>query len=170
MLGYKGLFAIDVKDPGNPSIAGVYPESPCHLIIYAPIDGVCAANGLIYMTGFEGLEILRFLDVGVFLTPEAEPMVVARGGSFTYTLELENFTGHPRTICPWVDEVFPDSSLGPKAGPLWITLEPGDGKTYTRQLNVPIDAPVGTYQLYARVRAQSGEELDNDRITFEVVP
>lgn len=170
VLGYKGLFAVDVEDPWNPSIAGVYPESPCHLIIYAPIEGVCAADGLLYMTGFEGLEILRFLDVGVFLTPEAEPTVVAQGKSFTYTLELENFTDHPQTVCPWVDEVFPDSSSGPKAGPLWITLEPGDEATYTRQLNVPLDAPVGMYQLYVRLRAQSGEELDNDRITFEVVP
>jgi hypothetical protein len=69
-----------------------------------------------------------------------------------------------------VDEVFPSGgSSGPAAGSVWFTLGPDEEVTYTRQLEVPDGTPAGTYHLNGHVKSHPDEEMDYDRITFEVV-
>lgn len=162
------MSVIDATDPCNPHVTARYPGYDCNIPTWLSFEGVHAVDGLVYLTGYRGMEILRYLDVGIFLTPETEPVKVPQGGSFTYELKLENFTEETQTIRAWADEVFPGPSGGPSSSPMWITLNPGESVTYSRRLNVPDTTPLGTYHLNAHVVNDAGMEMDNDRISFEV--
>lgn len=163
------LFVIDGQDPTNPFIAAAYPESPCYLYTeWFGYSGVCVANGQVYLAGHDGLEVLRYLDVGVFLTPKTSPLTVPRGESLDYEIRVENFTSSPQQIKVWVDEVFSGNSSGPKVEPVWVTLEAGENIIRLRQQGVPANAPIGTYELFAHVIDDQGMEVDNDKFTFEV--
>jgi hypothetical protein len=167
---WDDITVIDAQDPLNPLIAAVYPETPCNCGSGSGFDGIRMKDGLLYVAGHHGLEIMRFLDVGLFLEPEAEPVVVTEGDSFFYDMTVENFTGTAQTLLVRVDEVFGGSGSGPAAGPVWITLGPGESVTYTRVQAVPLGTPAGTYRLNAHVKALPDVEMDSDRITFQVTP
>lgn len=171
MCGAEQLMVIDVTDPASASLAAVYPEPlGSWWVGWLTFEGVTASDGLIYLAGYQGVEILRFLDVGVFLDPASDPLVVPRGGSFSYDVRLENFTGTQQTFDAWIDVVLPGGgTFGPVAGPVEVTLNAGQSVTATLEHQVPLVAPLGTYLLYSHVGTYPGTDLDNDRFSVEVV-
>lgn len=169
--GLDQLIVVDATDPSNAFVAAVYPDRHGAAIHgWTPISGVTVDDGLVYIAGEEGLEILRFLDVGVFLDPGTDPLVVPRGGNFSYDVTLENFLDSPQSIHVWIDVLLPSgSTYGPVAGPMPLTLNSGQSLTTTMQHQVPVAAPLGTYHIYAHAGTYPATDMDNDRFTLEVV-
>lgn len=172
VCGQEHLNVIDARDPQNAYLAGVYPETRGSWWVgWFAYRGVHAEDGLVYLCGHTGTEILRFLDVGAFLDPGTDPVVVPRGGSFSYDVEVENFTDVVQTCDVWIDVEMPGGSFyGPLAGPATVTLNPGQNIGNTLMHQVPGNAPVDTYLLWVHVGTYPGVELDNDRFTLEITP
>lgn len=165
------LVVIDATDPSDPVVAATYPESHCHNAAWMNHEGVCAGNGLVYLTGHHGMEILRFLDVGLFLTPESEPIAVHEGESFGYDMKLKNFTTELKKVRI---EIEADAAEGAATG--WtahsavILLNPGQQVVYKMKHEVPMGASPGSYHLHARAFSNPDDkELDVERVTFEVL-
>ncbi len=171
LCGAEQLMVIDATDPANASLAAVYPEPlGTWWVGWVTFEGVTVSDGLIYLAGYQGVEILRFLDVGVFLDPASDPLVVPQGGNFSYEVRLENFTETQQTFDAWIDVILPGGgTFGPVAGPVAVTLNAGQSVTATLEHQVPLVTPPGTYLLYSHVGTYPGTDLDNDRFSVEVV-
>lgn len=170
LAAQEQLLVFDVRDLSAPILAGAYPPSPCHSDAgMAGYSGVQVANGLVYLAGHDGLEILRYLDVGVVLTPESEPLAVSRGESFSYEVQLKNYTSEVQIVFAWTDPMFVSGVAQPLPHPVGI-LAPGESLTRTLTMKVPFQAPPGEYDLVFHVGAAGARELDSDGFTFEVLP
>lgn len=174
ICGYDQFMVIDATDPVNAFVVAVYPETTEGWHVggqqYA-YNGVTLADGLIYLTGHLGLEILRFVDVSVTLDPGPDPIVVPLGGSFTYDVTVENVTEETQTKQVWIDLTLPaGTSYGPVTGPVTLTLPPGMSIENTLPLRIPGAAPLGMYTLHARVGTYPDDVSDDDRFEFQVTP
>ena len=174
LCGYDRFMVIDATDPANAFVTAVYPETRegwyvgGHQYAY---NGVTLSDGLIYLTGHLGLEILRFVDVAVSLDPGPDPVVVPLGGSFNYDLKVENVTEVTQTKQVWIDLTLPaGTSYGPVTGPVTLTLPPDMSIENTLPLRIPGAAPLGMYTLHARVGTYPDDVSDDDRFEFQVTP
>ena len=97
--------------------------------------------------------------LAVTLTPENPPIVIpAGGGTFGYTLDIENISGGTFTFDGWIEAVLPDGSVyGPILLRPDLTLNPSASIIRTMTQNVPANAPAGTYTY----RLNTGNHPDN---------
>lgn len=90
--------------------------------------------------------------VTLTLTPDASPVDVAPGGSFSLTVALSNTTSQTRTVQVWSEATLPSGAfVGPLVGPVTVTLPAGASVQRTLVQQVPAAAPAGTYFYTGRV-------------------
>ena len=85
--------------------------------------------------------------VTITMTPQSPPIQIpASGGSFNFTVTIENNEMTPQTFAAWIMVTLPNGSpYGPVLGPLNLTLGAGISISRLRSQNVPATAPPGNY-------------------------
>lgn len=86
-------------------------------------------------------------EVNLTLTPQGTPIVIPPGGgSFDYTISVQNTGSETANVHLWLDATLPDgSSVGPLLGPIASDLPPGFSGDRDRTQAVPGFAPAGEY-------------------------
>ncbi len=164
------LLAIDATTPQEPFLAATYPTAQCSVNKrWASYSGVDLAHGLIYLAGHDGLEVLRYKDVGLRLTPASNPLVVSRGEYLHYDVELTNFTEEVQVVEATLAPLFGGGQPMPMLHPFGI-LQPGETMTQPMQSRVPLNATLGEHTLKFSVRTEAAGSQDREHFTFEVVP
>jgi carboxypeptidase T len=114
---------------------------------------------------FPGTEI-----VTVELIPDAT--VVPRGGQLGFTAVVQNQTGVPQAVYGLTEVTLPNGNPyqgNPVFGPVYFTLQPNATVTKWVAHQVPMNAPLGTYDYMAEVGHPPNSVLDTDTFEFEVV-
>jgi parallel beta-helix repeat protein len=88
-------------------------------------------------------------EISVTADPESQPVTIpAGGGTFNYSVTLENTTGQEITFDAWVDVTLPEGGhFGPLLTPRSVTLGPGTSVSRTLMQTVPSGAAGGLYTL-----------------------
>ncbi|MEW6743490.1 MAG: hypothetical protein AB1486_12105 [Planctomycetota bacterium] len=169
MSCFDQLVVIECSDPASARVAAVYPDTPgAWQVGWLTYCGLTTADNLIYLCGHAGLEVLRYLDVGVFLYPPADPVIVPPGSSVTFDVEVKNFTTAWQMVELWTILRTADGTpVGPYSVPVTMTLAPGQTFRSTMERWIPLGTPPADYLLYAHVGAP-GTEFDQDRFAIRV--
>ncbi|TKJ42583.1 hypothetical protein CEE37_02525 [candidate division LCP-89 bacterium B3_LCP] len=93
------------------------------------------------------LDMLLPLDVELSMDPQGIPIIIpASGGSFDYTIDVQNTGTDPAETHLWIDVTLPDgSNYGPVLGPVMLNLPAGFSATRDRTQAIPGAAPGGDY-------------------------
>ena len=111
-------------------------------------------------------------EMSVTMEPASEPVIIpAGGGTFEYTIMLENIGQNPVVYDAWIDVILPNQTL---FGPLILRtgLSLGTGGSLIRVLDqyVPGAAPSGTYTYNGKAGNYSASLLyDIDNFEFEKI-
>jgi hypothetical protein len=99
------------------------------------------------------------------------PVIVPRGSSFTYDIELENTSPASQTFDFWINVTLPNgTTVGPLLGPfIGITRPSGWNPTYTRSQYIPPTAPLGHYSWNAFIGTYPNDIWVHDNFNFEVI-
>ncbi len=101
------------------------------------------------LTGVAADQRMTVVESGlrVVMIPQAVPLEIpAEGGSFTYTLLLENHTDVTRTFDAWVNLTGP-GGVNITRGPVPVTLDPGATTTKDLSQTVPGGGAAGEYTM-----------------------
>ncbi len=117
-------------------------------------------------------EPLPLPPVSVTITPDNPPVVVPRGGSFSYTGSLTNNTTDPQMVDAWTMVDVPDIGLrGPVRTISGISLSAGETITLSNiSQEVPEFAPLGLYSYIAYCGTFPSTVLDSSFFPVEVIP
>ena len=110
------------------------------------------------------------MNLSVSLVPESTPILInAGGGSFEFSLSIENVDPAPVTFDAWIEVMLPDGrTYGPVAVQQDLNLEGGAVLEYNNvNQNVPQNAPTGEYTYYLRTGYYPGYVAASDEFTFE---
>ena len=106
-------------------------------------------------------------SLDIELVPDSSPVIVPKGGSFTFTGSLTNLLGDPQTADAWIMIELPGGSLyGPVMKIENIPLGAYQEIERSLEQNVPSNAPVGTYDYIGR--CGNYPDLIIDESSFEV--
>ncbi len=111
-------------------------------------------------------------DVSIELTPHDPPVVVPRGGSFTYSGTLTNNTGDLQTVDVWImANVIGVGMFGPIQQRNNIPLSPFQVRIANNVgQDVPDLAPIGYYNLIGYCGDYPSRIIDSSLFRVEVVP
>ncbi len=101
------------------------------------------------LTGVTADQRMTVVESGlrVVMIPQAVPLEIpAEGGSFTYTLVLENHTDVTQTFDAWVNLTGP-GGVNLTRGPVPVTLDPGATTNKDLSQTVPAGAAAGEYTM-----------------------
>lgn len=85
-------------------------------------------------------------DIVVEMTPSTTPIVIPpAGGSFQYTITIQNTGTTPQTTDIWINLLLPNGSTYPVLSRLNITMPAGFTINRTLTQNIPGSAPSGNY-------------------------
>jgi hypothetical protein len=107
-------------------------------------------------------------NVTISMTPINPPIIIPpSGGSFSFNASIHNGESSQQALEAWIMVRLPSSAwYGPVLGPLTLTLPAGLTITRTRSLNVPGNAPVGSYQCWGFVGDYPGTVWDSSGFAF----
>jgi hypothetical protein len=170
VVGRDRMLVIDATDPSAPYIVSAYPDVACPVNFRAGgYSSVKLAGGLLYLAGHDGLEVLRYRDVGVVLIPQSDPLTVPQGATFQYDVEVTNYSSQTQTVWGRIAPPFGSGVALPTPRPLAVLL-PGESVHRTLSLRVPVNAALGAHTLGFRVGTAAAGELDRTQLVFQVVP
>ncbi len=87
----------------------------------------------------------------ITIEPQVEPLLIpTNGGSFEYTIGVQNHTGSPASCNVWIEAILPTGSIYPLVNAP-ITLPGSYGTSRLRTQSVPPSAPAGDYVLRANI-------------------
>jgi hypothetical protein len=111
-------------------------------------------------------------DVSIDLTPDDPPVIVPRGGSFTYSGTLTNNTGDPQTVDVWImANILGIGMIGPIRQLDNIPLSPFQARTVNNvNQDVPKLAPTGFYNLIGYCGDYPSTVIDSSFFRVKVVP
>ena len=107
------------------------------------------------------------LTLVVTMTPENPPIVIpAAGGTFDFTVEIENIGTAGGNFDGWIDVILPNGNVYPVLSRSGLYI--GVGGLISRDLtqNVPGAAPAGSYDYYAHVGVYPASVWDEDFFSF----
>ena len=160
------IYVVDVRDPENLSWLGAYPAVGRS----GMVNAMAVRGNELHVVGSGGLQMLRFLDLKVSLTPESEPVVVEPGNSFAYTAGIENVSAARRGGQVWIEAVLPDGTVyGPLLGPLPIELWPTEGAQQGLGQAIPSFAAPGEYKMQICTGTYPSVVRDQASFDFTVV-
>jgi hypothetical protein len=112
------------------------------------------------------------LNVSIELTPDDPPVIVPRGGSFTYSGSLTNNADYPQTVDVWImANVIGIGIIGPLQQLDNIPLSPLQVRIADNvNQDVPELAPTGYYNLIGYCGVYPSTVIDSSFFEVEVVP
>jgi len=112
-------------------------------------QGTWTNNPVIY----QGVPVDSILtNVVVTLTPENPPITIPpEGGSFNFTVEVENLGLYTVHFDAWIDALLPDLTVYPILMRPAMTMNPGGSLFRAMSQSVPGGAPAGDYSYQAHV-------------------
>ncbi|HEX7344561.1 MAG TPA: agmatine deiminase family protein [bacterium] len=104
----------------------------------------------------------------IALTPVNPPIIIpANGGSFSYNIEIHDFSTLPLKFWVWNMIRMPSGSLtGPALGPVLLNMNPGGAIVRQRSQNIPGTYPAGSYQYIGYVGTYPSAPLDSSSFAF----
>ncbi len=111
-------------------------------------------------------------DVSIELTPHDPPVIVPRGGSFTYSGALTNNTGDPQTVDVWImANIIGVGTFGPIQQRVNIPFSPFQARIADNiNQDIPELAPTGDYNLIGYCGDYPSRIIDSSLFRVEVVP
>lgn len=118
--------------------------------------------GILYTTG------LTLPQLSVTLTPSTTPITIpAGGGSFQFTINIQNTGTTPANFAVWTNVTLPNGSVyGPILLRTGINLPVGGSINRTLTQNIPASAPSGNYTYNAYVGGYPSNPIDSDTFPF----
>ncbi len=159
---YRDRVGYAVSDAGDVNADG-FPD----VVIGAPgVSGSAVNSGVARVYS---LACLTASGVEPSLAPlTLNPAVGADGGSLLYEAALSNDSGEPQTVEAWVTATLPDEvTRRVVAGPVSVTLAPGQAVAQELRLDVPAAAPPGTYEVTLRLGTYPDVTAASASFTFE---
>ncbi len=119
-----------------------------------------------------GTSLLHDCPFAVSITsPDTSIVIPEGGGSFQYTLEIDNQTNQLHRRDVWTMLLLPDGSeYGPIVGPAPVTLAPLGSGGRDFGLSVPAYAPGGNYEYVVRSGEYPDASCTEDRLLFTKLP
>jgi photosystem II stability/assembly factor-like uncharacterized protein len=138
----------------------------CTLLFLSSLSGlVIGNNSSDNQSGFDS-------TLNVTITPFNPPIYIpANGGTYQYTIEIENTLGNPLSFNVWTMYTLPNgSSYGPVFGPTDVEL-PNEWTAYRDDLTDYVQGtmPYGNYTLTVYVGTYDSDVLDSDSFNFEKI-
>ncbi|MCB2211346.1 T9SS type A sorting domain-containing protein [bacterium] len=164
---FNGLRVLDVSDPVNPSETGYYNRGLASL-------GVALSNNYAFVTNTISFDVYNCFDamdlgwIGVSLNT-IEPLVVPRGGSFNFDVQLISYLPAAYRVDIWTWVELPNGNL---YGPIELITRPmGPGTVITAgdiSQSIPMIAPVGDYSYHLSAGQFYDIIAGTDEFPFEV--
>ncbi len=107
-------------------------------------------------------------SIAVTITPTNPPVSVPpAGGTFGYTVGINNVGQNPVTFDGWIETILPNGNVyGPLLLRTSLTIPGGASMQRTLNQTVPGMAPMGTYQYVANVGEHPGTVWSSDSFPF----
>ncbi|MBC8492056.1 MAG: T9SS type A sorting domain-containing protein, partial [Candidatus Marinimicrobia bacterium] len=106
-------------------------------------------------------------DLLFTLTPASLPIVIpVSGGSFSFTVDIENIGTEPATFQGWLDAVLPNGSTYNAMLRSGLQLAAGASIVRDMNQNVPASAPSGDYVYWGRAGVHPNDPWTEDSFPF----